>query len=125
MISLKEASEIAAIVSAMADVVSFGKEQFNYYLGTRSRAPDFEARGKQLQHALQTYSDDEIAAIKERLAHCAAQFIAEGNGKARRTCLCSVLTNVKDGNGGELPFPDWEDLYRQMKCAAATTFAFA
>jgi len=42
----------------------------------------------------------------------------EGMGEARVRCLCSVLNQAKDGNGGELPdIANWKEIYTALKCA--------
>jgi hypothetical protein len=116
MIGLEHASQIAAIISAMADVYSVGKESFSQYLERRQKAKDYVSRGEILQKALSSYDDDEIDAINERIRSCKDRFIREGSGQNRKKCLCSVLTDVKDGNGGDFPFPEWDRLYRQLGC---------
>ena len=116
MISLENASQIAAIVSAMADVYSLGKATFSQFLIQREKAKDYVARGEALQKALSSYDNDEIEAINRRIRSCKDRFIREGSGQSRKTCLCSVLTDVKDGNGGEFPFPEWRIWYKQIGC---------
>ncbi|MBS9477750.1 hypothetical protein [Ancylobacter radicis] len=116
MISLENASQIAAIVSAMADVYSIGRATFSQYLIQRENAKDYVSRGEALQKALSSYDDDEIEAIEKRIRSCKDRFIREGSGQSRKTCLCSVLTDVKDGNGGNFPFPEWGNLHEQLGC---------
>lgn len=68
-----------------------------------------------LQQALSTYNDAEILAINRRMENCSNIFIAEGDGKQRAKCLCNVLNNVREGNGGELPDIDnWRRTYGQL-----------
>ncbi len=116
MITLELASQIAATISAMADVYSLGKESFSQYLDRRQKSKEYNARGEILQKALSSYGDDEIDAIDERIRACKDRFIREGSGQNRKKCLCSVLTDVRDGNGGSFPFPQWRSLYKQLGC---------
>jgi hypothetical protein len=114
----KQFAELAAIVSAMADVYRFGRDAFSVFLARRRAAPDYIDNGRVLQQIYSTYSDSEIEAIKERIERCRERFIAEGAGEARRRCLCSVLSDVKAGNGGTIPLPDWANIYSTLGCGA-------
>jgi len=116
-LGLNEWAAIAAIVSAMCDVINTGKDIFQEFFDRRIAAPDSMERAARLQQALSTYSDDEIKAINKRLQACRDRFVREGSGPQRRDCLCSVLQDVKDGNGGTIPFPDWEQAYNTLGCA--------
>jgi hypothetical protein len=117
MATLAEFAEWAAIISAMADVYTVGRATFTDFLNRRRAAPNYVARGQLLQAALSTYSDDEIEAIKKRIESCRDRFIAEGSGAQRKVCLCSVLSDVRDGNGGTIPMPDLHDIYNTLGCA--------
>ena len=116
MLSLDEFAALAAIISAMADVYTVGRETFSQYLARRQRSPDYRAKGQLLQGVFSTYSDAELEAIKKRIESCRDRFIREGSGGQRKICLCSVLTDVKDGNGGVIPDPDWSDTYKRLGC---------
>jgi hypothetical protein len=61
-----------------------------------------------------TFSDDEVASITRRLEECRTRFTAEGSGKQRATCFCSVLRDVKDANGGIPLIDDWPNMFRQL-----------
>ena len=64
-----------------------------------------------------TYSDAEISSITKRLSECRTRFAAEGDGKKRAECFCSVFRDVANGNGGEIPLiDDWQNMFRQL-CA--------
>jgi len=116
VISLEVASQLAAVISAMTDVYSLGKQSFAGYLAGREKASDFQERGELLRKALSTYDDSEIKVIEKRIKGCRDRFKKEGGGRARKLCLCSVLKDVKDGNGGKFPFPEWESIYNQLGC---------
>jgi hypothetical protein len=113
---LKEWADIAAIISAMTDVFTTGLETFQYFYEARRSAPDATRRGEILRNAFSTYSDDEIKSIERRLKACRDRFINEGDGPQRRRCFCSVLGDVKDGNGGSIPIPDWDSIYKTLGC---------
>lgn len=116
MLSLEQFSELAAIISAMADVYLIGRDTFSAYLTRRMRASDYQTRGQILLDVFSTYTDDEVDAIEERIKRCRDRFIREGSGNARRKCICSVLSDVKAGNGGTIPVGDWKKIYDQLKC---------
>jgi hypothetical protein len=109
-------ASIAAIVSAMCDVIATGRDTFETFLEQRRNSPDAMQRAAVLQSALSTYSDEEVEAIRDRLQSCRDRFIREGSGGQRKQCLCSVLQDVKDGNGGSIPFDDWNDTYDTLGC---------
>lgn len=119
---LHDWSEIAAIVSAMVDVIllgkEVGKEAFNDYLGHRRADPSLPRKAAALASAFSTYSPAEVDAINGRIMNCRKHFIDELSGPARRRCLCSVFRDVKEGNGGTIPDPEWERAYEQLNCAA-------
>jgi hypothetical protein len=108
----------AAIVSAMADTLTIGGKAFEFFYTKRLQDPDLQQKALALQAAYSTYSDREVEAIKKRIEGCRDRFIAEGAGEGRKTCLCSVLQDVKDGNGGSIPVDDWKNTYDQLHCAA-------
>jgi predicted CopG family antitoxin len=116
MLSLEQFAALAAIISAMADMYNIGRDSFSDYLQRRNNAPDYLSRGEILRNIFGTYSDAEVEAIKDRIESCRNRFIAEGSGKNRIACLCSVLNDVKDGNGGIIPVPEWERTHKQL-CA--------
>jgi hypothetical protein len=112
--NLSDWADVAAIVSAISDVIKTGRETFTLFYNQRRASPQINIQAKVLQTTFQTYSDEEIEAIRKRIENCRDKFIQEGSGKQRAICLCSVLSDVKDGNGGEIPIEDWEDLYAQL-----------
>jgi hypothetical protein len=61
-----------------------------------------------------TFSESEVAAITKRLDECRKRFTAEGSGKQRNTCFCSVFSDVRDANGGIPPIDDWQGMFRQL-----------
>ena len=62
-----------------------------------------------------TYSEAEVESIAKRLNECRTRFAAEGDGKKRAECFCSVFRDVADGNGGEIPLvDDWQNMFQQL-----------
>lgn len=110
---------LAAMISAMIDVVRLGRDTYAEFVSERREDPELGPKAKGLAAALGTYSQDEVAAIIERIDECRQRFMAEGSGAARTRCICSVLRDVRDGNGGTLPHEDWEAAWDQLGCAAA------
>jgi hypothetical protein len=107
----------AAVISAMIDVIQLGRDSFQDYFARRKAAPDAREKGAALERALSTYSPGEIDAIVDRITACRNRFIDEGIGEKRKRCLCSVFRDVKDGNGGTLPDPEWQRAYDLLGCA--------
>lgn len=108
----------AAIISAMADVITLGKETFQDYLNKRKQDSTLRSKENALRTAFSTYSDKEVEAIQKRIENCRQRFIEEGAGTARKNCLCSVLTDVRNGNGGRINDPEWENIYNTLNCIA-------
>lgn len=106
-----------AMISAMVDVIQLGRESFQAYFARRAAAPDARARGVGLERAFSTYSPAEVEAIANRIDSCRRRFIEEGAGGSRRQCLCSVLRDVREGNGGTIPDPEWQRAYETLGCA--------
>ncbi len=115
-INIAEWTALAATISAMCDMVLLGRPSFDDLFRQRIGSSDAQARGIALSQMFSTYSDDEIKAIGGRLQSCRQRFISEGHGENRKLCLCSVLTDVKDGNGGTIPFDDWQQTYKTLGC---------
>lgn len=116
---LPDWANLAAIISAMIDVIQFGRDAFEEFLESRQEDPDLGRKADGLATALSTYSEEETEAIIARIERCRRRFVEEGAGEARRICICSVLRDVRDGNGGILPEPEWERAYKQLRCDAA------
>jgi hypothetical protein len=76
---------------------------------------DTIAESRRVSVVFSSYSEEEIASIEKRIQECQKRFIAEGDGKKRNSCICSVLKDVADGNGGVIPLiDDWQNISRQM-----------
>lgn len=116
--TLVEWASLAAIVSAMSDVLTIGAQTFDFFFRRRLADPALPQKAEVLRDAYSTYSDREVEAIKKRIEACRDRFIKEGTGEGRKTCLCSVLQDVKDGNGGTIPVDEWQKAYDKLGCAA-------
>jgi len=65
-----------------------------------------------------TYSDAEAESLLRRLKGCRDRFVSQGGGVERARCICSVLHEAMEGNGGTLPFiDDWQNIYHQLRCS--------
>ena len=113
-LTLADYASIAALVSAFCDVVSFGRESLEDSYRRYLADPNAQRRGAILKN---TYSDDELESIRDRVKHCQEQFVQTGDGEGRKRCLCFVLKQAKIGNGGNLPFPEWEKTFDRLRCA--------
>jgi hypothetical protein len=67
--------------------------------------------------AYSSYSEEELQSLLDRLQGCRQRFIDQGGGLDRARCICSVLNEAQDGNGGTLPdVDDWQNIYSQLRC---------
>ena len=79
--------------------------------------PATKAEAARASLAFSTFSDEEVDALANRMANCRTRFIKEGSGSQRVECMCSVLNDAKEGNGGTLPkVDDWQNIYAQLNC---------
>lgn len=106
---------VVASMGAVYEIIRYGTE-YGTALARRLRAPETAAQAERLAATFSTYSDDEVRELQRRIDQCRRRFIEEGAGKDRVRCICNVLRDVKDGNGGDIPLPEWDDMYRQLKC---------
>lgn len=68
-----------------------------------------------------TYSEAEVESLLARLKGCRDRFISQGGGAERARCICSVLHEAMEGNGGVLPMiDDWQNIYSQLNCSRNT-----
>ena len=65
-----------------------------------------------------TYSEEEVSDLLRRLNGCRDRFVQQGGGSDRARCVCSVLSEAMEGNGGSLPeIDDWPRIYSQLGCS--------
>jgi hypothetical protein len=80
--------------------------------------PETIRESNRISVAYSTYSEAEVESLLRRLEDCRRRFIAQGGGADRAMCLCSVLREASEGNGGSLPIiDDWQNMYSQLNCA--------
>jgi hypothetical protein len=79
--------------------------------------PETIRESQRVSVAFSTFSEEEVQSLLNRMKGCQDRFIAQGGGLDRARCMCSVLQQAKDGNGGTLPhIDDWQNIYAQMNC---------
>jgi hypothetical protein len=72
---------------------------------------------ERVSHDFSTYSDAEVESMLFRLKGCRDRFVSQGGGAERAKCICSVLQEAMEGNGGTLPrIDDWENIFRRLDC---------
>jgi hypothetical protein len=74
------------------------------------------AEAERARAVLSTYSDREVGELIKRIEGCRDRFIEQGAGKDRARCLCNILEQIKDGNGGDFPVLEWDRMYNQLHC---------
>jgi hypothetical protein len=113
-LGLNDYASIAALISAFCDVSTFAGITFESAYSKYISDPQTLIKGNFLKN---TYSDDELESIRDRIEHCRVQFKETLDGMSRIRCLCFILKQVKIGNGGEIPFADWNKTYNRLNCA--------
>jgi hypothetical protein len=108
--------EALAGLKALFDLTEGAGDYFSRYTAhKREQATVREAR--RAAQTLSTYSDDEVWAIIRRIEGCRDRFIEQGSGRERSRCICSVLNEIAEGNGGIVPIIDhWREMYDQLGC---------
>ena len=90
------------------------------YLASYRRHKDDQAtiaESHRASETFSTFSDEEIKVLIRRIEGCRERFIAQGSGRDRASCLCSIFKEIMEGNGGRLPKIDaWERMYEQLRC---------
>lgn len=108
--------EILSLTKALFDAVKSGADVIQSYQRHRQERDTIQ-ESQRVSRVFTTYSDKELKAIITRLEQCRDRFILQGGGADRARCVCSILDEVRVGNGGELPLiDDWENIYRQLGC---------
>lgn len=108
--------EALSWAKAVFELFTTGANVYDAYEKHR-RERDTIAESRRVSRTFSTYSDEEIEAVSKRLKECRDRFITEGSGPQRARCFCSVLNDLKSGNGGVLPIiDDWARMYAQMQC---------
>jgi ribosomal 50S subunit-associated protein YjgA (DUF615 family) len=108
--------EILSLTKALFDAIKSGADVIESYHKHRQEKETIQ-ESQRVSVVFLTYSENELKAILSRLEQCRDRFIKQGGGGDRASCICSVLNEVKHGNGGRLPLIDnWENIYRQLGC---------
>ena len=82
--------------------------------------PETQREAARVSIAFSTYDEEEVDALGKRMSNCRTRFIEEGSGRQRAGCICSVLNDAKDGNGGTLPLiDDWQNIYARLNCGTS------
>lgn len=111
MPALETVAAVSAVISAIIDV-SNSDAWNNFSEVLRRKRKDTQPTQAEIDF-FSTYRDEEMKELEKRLINCSKRFVAEGNGNARRACLCSVLTDIYDGNNG-FPKEEWSKLAKQL-----------
>jgi len=108
--------EALAGLHALYDLVRTGADYATSFARHHSE-PKTRSEAELASAKFSTYSDEEVNELINKIKGCRDRFISQGSGKDRARCLCSILNEIKDGNGGTLPNIDsWRDMYNQLQC---------
>jgi len=111
--------ELLAWTKALFESTKAGIDLTTTYLKYRSD-PATILESQRVSVAYSTYSEDEVDSLADRMKGCRNRFVAQGGGSDRVRCICSVLQEAKDGNGGTLPLiDDWHNIYAQLGCGTS------
>jgi hypothetical protein len=113
--------EALAGMKALFDLVEGAPDYYRSYTRHREERATIEA-ARRASLSFSTYSDRELEDLIRRIEGCRDRFIEQNAGQDRSRCLCNILNQIKDGNGGELPEVDaWREMYAQLKCSRVKT----
>jgi len=108
--------EALAGPKALYDLVQGGVDYAASFQRHRQES-DTIAESRRAASVFSTYSDREIEELVKKIEGCRDRFISQGSGADRVRCLCSIFTQIKDGNGGRLPMiDDWTRMRDELKC---------
>lgn len=108
--------EALAGVKALYDLAK-GAADYTQRFQYHREEPDTRREARRVSAAYSTYSDREIEELIRKIEGCRDRFISQGSGQDRARCLCSILNEIKDGNGGSLPhIDDWQRMYDELNC---------
>ena len=108
--------EVLSWVKALFEAATLSADLAKTYAKYQSD-PATIREAERVSVTLSTLSDAEVEALLTRLKGCRDRFIAQGGGRERAQCICSVLREAAEGNGGVLPtIDDWQNIYRQLRC---------
>lgn len=108
--------EALAGLKALFDVAEGARDYWERYRAHLDEG-DTIRESRRVADAFSTYSDAEVRVLVKKIEGCRDRFVNEGSGKDRASCICGILNEIRDGNGGKLPLiDDWERIYSQLQC---------
>lgn len=108
--------DVLAWTKALFDAATASVNVYDAYRRHHDET-DTQQEAARVSAVFSTFSEEEVASILNRLMGCRDRFVVQGGSKDRASCLCSVLNEVKKGNGGTLPhIDDWKRIYSTLKC---------
>lgn len=109
--------EAIAGMKALFDLAEGVPDYYQSYRRYREERATIEA-ARRANETYSTYSDKELEELIKKINGCRDRFTQQGSGRDRARCLCSILNEIKDGNGGSLPDVDaWRKMYDQLQCS--------
>jgi hypothetical protein len=114
MASFETWLQVLSLIKALFEAATLGDDIFKAYEKHKNEQ-DTQQEAKRVSRVYSTFSEEEVKAMLARLEGCRDRFIKQAGGKERVICICSVLDEVKQGNGGLLPkIDDWERIYSAL-----------
>jgi len=108
--------EALAGIKALYDLAK-GAADYTLSFQRHRQESDTIKEAERISSAFSTYSDREVEELIRKIEGCRDRFISQGSGRDRARCLCSILNEIKDGNGGRLPLiDDWQRMYAELHC---------
>ncbi len=108
--------EALAGIKALYDLAK-GAADYSLSFQRHKNEPDTIQEARRVSAVYSTYSDREIEEIIRKIEGCRDRFISQGGGQDRARCLCSILNEIKAGNGGRLPhIDDLQRMYDELNC---------
>lgn len=108
--------ELLSWLKTAFDVWRTGADVYDSYRRHKSEQDTINEAAR-VSAVFSTYTDEEIEAWADRIRGCIERAKEQGGGADRVRCICSVLNQIRIGNGGDLPeIDDWHRIYTQLKC---------
>ena len=109
--------EALAGLKALYDLAK-GAADYTLSYQQHQQEPDTIRESRRASETFSTYSEREVQEIIRKIEGCRDRFISQGSGQDRARCFCSILNEIKDGNGGRLPhIDDWQRMYDELNCS--------
>lgn len=108
--------ELLSWLKAAYDIISTGGDLYESYRKHKAEKDTIQ-EAQRASAVFSTYTDEELEAWAKRIEGCIKRAIEQGGGADRVRCICSVLNEIRIGNGGDLPeIDDWQRIYAQLRC---------